>query len=78
VLLGVVLNTEHIRLATHLAILHVRLRAPGGLVHHRQIPLTAAGTLKSRFQSRLIFNFSQRFANMKSETSYNGDSQMIR
>jgi hypothetical protein len=47
--LGVVLDTEEIRLAAYLTVLHIGLDATGGLVHHRLVPLAATGTLKSRF-----------------------------
>jgi hypothetical protein len=47
--LDVVLDTEEIRLAAYLTVLHIRLDAASGLVDHCLVPLAAAGTLKSRF-----------------------------
>jgi len=58
ILLGsVVLNTENIWLAANLAIFHVRLRAPGGLVDRRHVPLTTTGALKACFHSGFYFQF---------------------
>jgi hypothetical protein len=47
--LGVVTNLKHIGLAADLAILHVALRAPGGFVNGRFVPLAATGALKTCF-----------------------------
>jgi hypothetical protein len=74
--LGVVLNTEEIRLAAYLTVLHIRLDAASGLVHHRLVPLAATGTLKSRFHYGFILNFQMLVAKKKSGNPYNGGSRL--
>jgi hypothetical protein len=46
--LPVPLNTEHVGLAAHLAILDVALPASCGLINHRFIPLSTSRALKAR------------------------------
>ena len=67
-LLRVVSDIEHIRLAADLAVFHIRLRASGRFVHGRLVPFAAASTLKSCFHYA-SFSISRRpVANWKPET----------
>jgi len=48
------MHTQDIRFATNLTIFHVGLRAPGGFIDGRLVPLSASGALESGLHGALI------------------------
>ena len=53
----VILNPQHIRFTTNLAIFNIALPASRGFVHSRAIPLAAARALKTCFHLRLPLSY---------------------
>jgi hypothetical protein len=71
-LLRIVAKVKKIGFATNLAVFHTGLSTPGGFVHGRMIPLTAARALECRFHGAIVFLIcnSRTIGNWKSA---NGD-----
>jgi hypothetical protein len=51
---GIVFNVENIGLATDLAIFHVSLSFPGGVIHRGLVPLAAARALEASVHNQAL------------------------
>ena len=61
----IILDGKHIGPTAYLAIFHVSLGVPGGLVHRCLVPLTTGRTLETCIHRKFIFNFPLLNANEK-------------
>jgi len=48
------LDLQHVGLAAHLAVFHVRLAASGGLINRRLVPFPAGGALKPSLHQKSL------------------------